>query len=108
MVIWKALCKRHLNKALCKRHLNPMIARNALLSGETLNETVMAAHGSLADPLSDADIEAKLRTCLRHGGADWDEEGIIDAVWRLDTLDDISSLMNAPRANHSTASTGAG
>lgn len=80
----------------------------ALLSGETLNETVMAAHGSLADPLSDADIEAKLRTCLRHGGADRDEEGIIDAVWRLDTLDDISSLMNAPRANHSTASTGAG
>jgi 2-methylcitrate dehydratase PrpD len=79
----------------------------ALLSGDGLNENVTAPHGSLADPLSDADIEAKLRACLRLGGADWDGESIIDAVWRLDSLDDVASLMNAPRANHSTASTGA-
>jgi 2-methylcitrate dehydratase PrpD len=32
-----------------------------LVSGETLSETVMAARGSLADPLSDRDIEARLR-----------------------------------------------
>jgi 2-methylcitrate dehydratase PrpD len=79
----------------------------ALLSGDRLDETVMDAHGSRAHPLSDADIEAKLRSCLRLGGADWDGESVIDAVWRLDSLDDISSLMNAPRANHSTAPTGA-
>ncbi len=77
----------------------------ALSSGDSLRETVMAARGSQADPLSDVDIEAKLRTCLRLGGADWDGNGVIDAIWRLDALDDISSLMNAPRVNHSTAST---
>jgi 2-methylcitrate dehydratase PrpD len=68
-----------------------------LASGESLEETVMAAHGSLADPLSDADIEAKLRDCLRLGGSDWDGEGLISAVWRLDSLADLSGLMRAPR-----------
>ncbi len=74
-----------------------------LLSGEKLGETVMAARGSLADPLSDADIEAKLRAGLRLGGADWDGEAVIDAVWRLDTLADISVLMSMPRGNRPVA-----
>jgi len=72
-----------------------------LRSGERLEETVMAARGSLADPLSDADIEAKLRACLRLGGSDWDGQGVIDAVWRLDTLAELSSLMSAPRSHRS-------
>ena len=38
-----------------------------LISGEKLSETVMAAKGSLGDPLSDRDIEAKLRDCARLG-----------------------------------------
>ena len=74
-----------------------------LLSGEKLGETVMAARGSLVDPLSDADIEAKLRAGLRLGGADWDGEAVIDAVWRLDTLADISVLMSIPRGNRPVA-----
>jgi 2-methylcitrate dehydratase PrpD len=86
----------------------------ALKSGEKLSEIVTAAHGSLADPLSDADIEAKLRAGLRLGGADWDGQSVIDAIWRLDKLDDISSLMRPRRMNvpaaptSSTAPTGAG
>jgi 2-methylcitrate dehydratase PrpD len=64
-----------------------------LTSGETLSEVVMAAKGSLADPLSDRDIEAKLRDCARLGGTNWDIDRIIDDVWRLDTLADVSSLM---------------
>jgi 2-methylcitrate dehydratase PrpD len=76
-----------------------------LLSGERLSEIVMAAHGSLADPLSDGEIEAKLRAGLRLGGADWDGEAVIDAVWRLDRLDNVSSLMNAPRMNRPAAHT---
>ncbi|MFG3595198.1 MmgE/PrpD family protein [Bradyrhizobium sp. RDI18] len=66
-----------------------------LTSGETFSEIVMAAKGSLADPLSDGDIEAKLRDCARLGGSDWDIDRIIDDVWRLDTLADVSSLMRA-------------
>lgn len=67
-----------------------------LASGETLSEAVMAAKGSLADPLSDRDIEAKLRDCSRLGGTAWDADAIIGNVWRLDTLADVSSLMNSP------------
>jgi len=66
-----------------------------LASGETLRETVMAATGSLADPLSDFDIEAKLRDCSRLGGTAWNADTVIDDVWRLDALVDVSSLMNA-------------
>ncbi|NOJ43661.1 MmgE/PrpD family protein [Bradyrhizobium australiense] len=64
-----------------------------LASGETFSEAVMAARGSLADPLSDGDIEAKLRDCARLGGSDWDIDRIIGDVWRLDTLADVSSLV---------------
>jgi 2-methylcitrate dehydratase PrpD len=65
-----------------------------LASGETLSETVMAAKGSLSDPLSDFDIEAKLRDCSRLGGATWNADAIIEDVWRLDELADVSRLMN--------------
>ena len=64
-----------------------------LRSGETLSETVMAARGSLADPLSDRDIEAKLRDGARLSGTDWDVDRVIDAVWHLDALADVSRLM---------------
>jgi 2-methylcitrate dehydratase PrpD len=66
-----------------------------MASGEMLSETVMAARGSLAVPLSDLDIEAKLRECSRLGGTGWDADAIINDVWRLDALADVSSLMNA-------------
>ena len=66
-----------------------------LTSGETLSEIVMEAKGSLADPLSDGDIEAKLRDCARLGRTDWDIDSIIDGVWHLDKLADVSTLMRA-------------
>jgi hypothetical protein len=64
-----------------------------LASGEALDEIVMAAKGSLSDPLSDQDIEAKLREGARLGGTGWDTERIIDTVWNLDKLTDVSNLM---------------
>jgi len=64
-----------------------------LTSGEMLSEIVMAAKGSLTDPLSDRDIEAKLRDGARLGGTNWDIDRIIDDVWRLDTLAGVSSLL---------------
>ena len=66
-----------------------------LTSGETFEEMVMEAKGSLADPLSDRDIEAKLRDGARLGGTDWDIDRMIDGVWRLEMLADVSSLMSA-------------
>ncbi|WP_246174435.1 MmgE/PrpD family protein [Bradyrhizobium paxllaeri] len=64
-----------------------------LASGETVAETVTSPRGSLADPLGDRDIEAKLRDGVRTGGSNWDAERIIEAVWQLDACDDIPSLM---------------
>jgi 2-methylcitrate dehydratase PrpD len=66
-----------------------------LVSGELLSEIVMAARGSLADPLSDFDIESKLRECSRLSGTAWNADSIIADVWRLDRLADLSSLMNS-------------
>ncbi len=64
-------------------------------SGKTLTELVMHAKGSLANPLSDADIEAKLRECARSGETGWNPDRLIEAVWRLETVPDIAELMNA-------------
>jgi 2-methylcitrate dehydratase PrpD len=64
-----------------------------LLTGEVFTETVAFPRGSLADPLTDRDIEAKLRECVRTGGSDWDADGVIEAVWQIDALDDVSDLM---------------
>jgi 2-methylcitrate dehydratase PrpD len=75
-----------------------------LASGETVAETVMSPRGSLADPLGDRDIEAKLRDGVRTGGSNWDAARIIEAVWQLDECDDIAGLMQSvrtlPPSNH--------
>lgn len=64
-----------------------------LASGETVTETVTSPRGSLADPLGDRDIEAKLRDGVSSGGSHWDAERIIEALWQLDTCDDIAGAM---------------
>ncbi len=62
-------------------------------SGKVLTETVMAARGSLQDPLSDADIENKLRTCARDANSPGNVDALIEAVWRFDELTDVSGLI---------------
>ena len=68
-----------------------------LSSGEVMTETVIAPRGSLAAPLDDRDIEAKLRDCVRLGESNWDAERVIEAVWSLDTVDDVASLLESLR-----------
>jgi 2-methylcitrate dehydratase PrpD len=76
-----------------------------LASGEAIAETVMSPRGSLADPLGDRDIEAKLRDGVRTGGSDWDAERVIESVWRLDTCDDIVGVMQRASSNNSALQT---
>jgi 2-methylcitrate dehydratase PrpD len=64
-------------------------------SGKILVEEVMSARGSLANPLSDRDIETKLRECARSGEAKCDPERLIEAVWRLETLPDMAALVSS-------------
>ncbi|MET0674956.1 MAG: MmgE/PrpD family protein [Bradyrhizobium sp.] len=68
-----------------------------LSSGETRTETVISPRGSLADPLADRDIEAKLREGIRTGGSDWNADRLIDAVWNLDACGDINDLLKRSR-----------
>ena len=65
-----------------------------MASGELLEETVRDPRGSLAHPLSDAELEDKLRQCAAFGGSGWDAQRVIDAVWRLEDLEDIGGLMH--------------
>ncbi|WP_324417458.1 MmgE/PrpD family protein [Bradyrhizobium sp.] len=71
-----------------------------LASGNIIAETVMSPRGSLADPLGDRDIEAKLRDGVRTGGSDWSAERIIESVWQLDTCDDIAGVMQRASSNN--------
>jgi hypothetical protein len=78
-----------------------------LSSGDVLTETVVSPRGSLAAPLTDRDIEAKLRNGMRTGRSDWDADRLIEAVWRLDAVDDVADLLQslrAPPASRHTAS----
>jgi 2-methylcitrate dehydratase PrpD len=68
-----------------------------LSSGEILTETVTSPRGSQAAPLSDREIEEKLREGVRTGRSDWDADRVIDAVWRLDAADDVATLLQSLR-----------
>ncbi len=68
-----------------------------LSAGEVFTETVTSPRGSLAAPLSDREIEEKLREGVRTGQSDWDADRVIDAVWRLDTVDDFAELLRSLR-----------
>jgi 2-methylcitrate dehydratase PrpD len=76
-----------------------------LTSGQVRSETVTAPRGSLSDPLSDAELEAKLRDGLRQGGSHWDGTRLIEAIWRLDELADMSALLHHPVRQGSAAAT---
>lgn len=50
--------------------------------------------GSLADPMSDAEVETKFRECARYVGWPTDKTArIVDLVWRLEQLPDVNELM---------------
>ena len=55
--------------------------------------TVPAAHGSLARPMSDRDIESKLRTLAAGWCPGHDVQPLIDAVWDLDRAEDAAALL---------------
>lgn len=61
------------------------------VDGKTFDITTPAARGSLARPLSDREIEEKVRTLAADWCADHDVQPLIDAVWELDRADDAST-----------------
>jgi len=68
-----------------------------LHSGEMHTEIVMHARGSLQKPLTDADLESKLRSCIADNGGTFDAAAIADAVWNLDRAASIQPLLQLVR-----------
>ena len=64
-----------------------------LRNGRTVGATVLDARGSAVHPLSDGEIEAKVRD-LAKLAAPRDVCAIIDTVWHLDSASDIRKLMD--------------
>jgi hypothetical protein len=63
--------------------------------GRQFSAEVTHARGSLKRPLSDADIETKLRDCVRDGSPAYNSEAVIEAVWQLDREASLGRLMEA-------------
>jgi 2-methylcitrate dehydratase PrpD len=61
--------------------------------GRSLTATVLHPIGSAERPLSDQDIEAKVRDSARHGEFQGSIDDVIAAVWRLDTMETIGPLI---------------
>lgn len=65
--------------------------------GRRLEATVLHARGSTEHPLSDQEIEAKVRELARYGGFRGPVDDVIAAIWRLDTMATIAPLIGALR-----------
>jgi len=56
-------------------------------------ERIDAARGSLQRPMSDAELEQKLRDLCEYSGARIQVPALVDALWRLDRTPDAGSAM---------------
>lgn len=64
-----------------------------LAGGQPLSAAVDFARGCLERPLSDDDLEAKLKELCRYGQSGCHTEPLIDAIWSLEQASDAGALM---------------
>jgi 2-methylcitrate dehydratase PrpD len=64
-----------------------------LADGRALQSFVEAGRGTPKRPMSDADIETKVRELARYGRSGIDPSPLIDAVWSLDRNTDAGAVM---------------
>jgi 2-methylcitrate dehydratase PrpD len=65
--------------------------------GRVLEATVLHARGSMERPLSDQDIEVKVRELAEHGGCGGAIDDVIAAVWQIDGMATVGTLIAALR-----------
>jgi 2-methylcitrate dehydratase PrpD len=61
--------------------------------GAVFESRIDAARGSLANALTDAELETKLRTLCAYGQSGVDAERLIGALWALEPMDDVGGIM---------------
>jgi hypothetical protein len=64
------------------------------VNGQTLEVRVAQALGSLARPMSDSQIETKVRDLARLGAPGIDAGGLIEGVWRLEASADARHIFH--------------
>lgn len=62
-------------------------------SGETHAIDIKDTHGGTINPLTDADITAKLHALAEYGGIPGDMTPLADAIWSLDKAPDAAAVM---------------
>ena len=62
-------------------------------NGATHRLSTPAARGSPANPMSDRDLEDKMRTIAASWQGGYDAAPLIDAIWALDRSEDASRLL---------------
>ena len=67
--------------------------RVRMQSGEVYTEHVPHMRGSVARPMSDADLEAKFRDNAEIGASRVEPDRLIDAIWACERIDDVGQLM---------------
>lgn len=65
-----------------------------LADSKTIEVKIDMAQGAVGRPLSDVDIENKVRTLCAYGKSGVDPEPLIQAVWNLDRSSDVGQVMN--------------
>ena len=64
-----------------------------LKDGRSLSRDVQAARGSKTNPLSDSELETKLRTLAVGGGFAGEVDRLIEAIWTLEDLHDAGEVV---------------
>ena len=67
--------------------------RIAYEDGHVIESRIDAARGSLDNPLSDVQLEAKLRDLCRYGGSGVDDERLLAALWSLPGSGDAAAAV---------------
>jgi len=62
-------------------------------SGDLLSAHIAHARGSIARPLSDRELEAKLRELAAYGASGIEAGRLIDSIWTLDKTDNSAAVM---------------
>jgi 2-methylcitrate dehydratase PrpD len=68
-----------------------------LHGGARLETTIEVASGSLEKPLSDDQLEAKVKALAAYGCPQVDPQALIDRIWNLPQATDAGSVMDAAR-----------
>ena len=65
---------------------------------ESLPAEIAHARGSIARPLSDRELEAKLRELAAYGAPGIDAERLIEAAWAIEAEETVRNVLVSSRA----------